>query len=90
MKSMTFRWEDEETSRHVALTVDYSFKAGELTIGNLTPTQVTFLCPKTGAAQRSLGVHRPKSRQWLADQFRASAKFAALEEALLERHAARA
>ena len=57
MNSYESMWEDDETSRRVELLVNYSQHDAGITINEITPIKVTFLCPTSKAARRTIGAH---------------------------------
>jgi hypothetical protein len=80
MNSYQSVWEDDETNRKVELLVDYSHDEAGVTINEITPIKVTFLCPTTKAAIRSIGVWTKTGRTVLANQFRATGRIESLEQ----------
>lgn len=79
MNSYQSMWEDDETSRKVELLVNYSQHDAGVTINEITPIKVTFLCPSTKAARRTIGVWTKTGRAMLAAQFRTAGRIASLE-----------
>ena len=76
-------WEDDETSRRVELLVNYSQHDAGVTINEITPIKVTFLCPSTKAARRTIGVWTKTGRAMLAAQFRAAGRVESLEQEMV-------
>jgi len=68
MKSCQTTWEDAENNRHVELVVNYQLEATRVAISDVTPTRVTFLCPTSGDALRSIGVWTNGGRRVLQRQ----------------------
>ncbi len=62
-------WEDEDCNRNVQFSIAYSIEDSEVTIAEVTPTAVSFLCPESKEVIRTIGVHTAKGRQFLVDQF---------------------
>jgi hypothetical protein len=94
MKNYQATWEDEETSRQVELVVNYQLDATRVDINHVTPTRVTFLCPKTKKPLRSIGVWTEKGRRILANQVAEAGRLATMAQEIAEgrlveiRHAA--
>ena len=94
MKSYQATWEDEETSRHVELVVNYQLDATRVDINHVTPTRVTFLCPQSRKPLRSIGVWTEKGRRLLANQADKAGRLATLAQEIADgrlveiRHAA--
>jgi hypothetical protein len=94
MKSYQATWEDAETSRHVELVVNYQLDATRVDINHVTPTRVTFMCPKSGKPQRSIGVWTDTGRRLLANQVAKAGRLATMAQEIAEgrlveiRHAA--
>ena len=65
-------WEDEDTNRHVRAIVKYTVDNTEVTISQVTPTQVTFLCPETKNEVRSIGVCTEAGRHHLTSKLQKS------------------
>ncbi len=63
--------EDEENNRQIQFAVNYTANDGQVEIANVTPTQVSFLCPTTKTHQRSVRVHTDSGRNILAQYFHA-------------------
>lgn len=84
MGTVQMTWEDEENNRQVRLTAEYSVASDSLTIRSITPTQVSFLCPTSGDALRTVRVWTDKGRELLARAFRGSDQFDALLTELAE------
>jgi hypothetical protein len=68
-------WEDEENNRKVAFSVAYAVENQKLTIREITPRSVDFLCNKTLSTVRTIGVHTSTGRKLLAKQFQQSPQF---------------
>lgn len=83
MNSCQSVWEDDETSRKVELLVDYSLDESGVAINEITPIKVTFLCPSTKTAVRSIGVWTKAGRAMLASQFRAAGRIESLEQEII-------
>jgi hypothetical protein len=62
-------WEDEDNSRLVQFSVDYTTENGSIEIASMTPTKVTFVCRESNTYLRSIGVHTNAGRELLAKQF---------------------
>jgi len=88
MQSLQVNWEDEQNNRLIELAIQYRLDEGAVAIAGLTPKRVHFLCPATGAALRSIGVHRPASQQLVAKQFVEGGGLNTLRERLEEKHGA--
>jgi hypothetical protein len=86
MQSIQVNWEDEENNRLIELAVQYRLDEGSASIAGVTPKRVHFLCPNTGTALRSVGVHRPKSQSLVAQQFVSGGGLETLKERLAEKH----
>jgi len=69
MNCVQVSWEDEENNRIVELSVDYLTGDSSIEIAGVTPTKVTFLCPDSRTALRSVGVRRETGRRLLARRF---------------------
>ncbi|HRX79001.1 MAG: hypothetical protein H6821_04725 [Planctomycetaceae bacterium] len=83
MNSYQSVWEDDETSRRVELLVNYSQHDAGVTINEITPIKVTFLCPNTKASRRSIGVWTKTGRAMLAHQFRTAGRIESLEQEII-------
>jgi hypothetical protein len=83
MNSCQSVWEDDETNRKVELLVNYSHHSAGVTVNQITPIKVTFLCPTTKADVRSIGVWTKHGRALLARQFHAAGRIEALEQELV-------
>ena len=83
MNSYQSVWEDDETSRRVELLVNYSQHDAGVTINEITPIKVTFLCPSTKATRRSIGVWTKTGRAMLAAQIRAAGRVESLEQEII-------
>ena len=79
--NMLAQWEDGENHRQTQFSVDYSIENSRVTIDRITPNKVTFICPTTNTAVRSVGVHTDKGQALLSEQFRQSGK---LEELIVQ------
>jgi hypothetical protein len=80
MKSFQATWEDEENNRRVELVVNHRLDATRVDISDVTPTRVTFLCPTTGTALRSIGVWTDGGRRILVRQMEAVGRLATLPQ----------
>ena len=80
MQKIEANWEDEENNRHVAVAVEFTRRENTVEIHSLTPKQVTFLCPESNNALRSVGVWTDKGRELLAKQLHAAGYLRQLEE----------
>ena len=80
MQKIEANWEDEENNRQVAVAVEFTRKKNAIEIQSLTPKQVTFLCPESNNALRSIGVWTDKGREILAKQLHAAGYLPQLEE----------
>jgi len=83
MNSYQSVWEDDETSRKVELLVNYSRNEAGVTVNEITPIKVTFLCPTTKTAVRTIGVWTKTGRSLLASQFHAAGRIEALEQEIV-------
>ena len=88
MNSYESMWEDDETSRRVELLVNYSQHDAGITINEITPIKVTFLCPTSKAARRTIGVWTKTGRAMLAAQCRAAGHAESLEREIISRNVA--
>jgi hypothetical protein len=79
MQTIESHWEDEENNRRVAFSVGYTRQAGAVEIKDLTPKQVTFLCPESKNELRTISVWTEKGRELLAHQLRTSGHLTELE-----------
>lgn len=79
MHTIESHWEDAENSRRVAYSVAFARRGKSIEIQDVTPTQVTFLCPDTNSELRSVGVWTQKGRELLAHQLRTSGHLTELE-----------
>ena len=84
MKSFQATWEDAEASRQVELVVNYQLDATRVEISDVTPTRVTFLCPKSSKPLRSVGVWTEGGRRLLARQVAAAGRLATLPQEIAE------
>jgi hypothetical protein len=84
MKKFQATWEDEEASRQVELVVNYQLDAERVDISDVTPTRVTFLCPKTRKPLRSVRVWTKSGRQLLARQLAAAGRLTTLAREIAE------
>lgn len=87
MHSCETNWEDSENNRRVDLTVTYVADGEGVKVNEITPTRVTFLCPESREAQKSISVHREKARSILVRQLIESGGAKQLELELLSQHA---
>ena len=74
-------WEDSENHRHIQFSIDYKIENSTVVVENMTPLKVTFFCPETRTALRSVGVHTNAGQTMLCQQFVESDS---LNELLLE------
>ncbi|MCC6494585.1 MAG: hypothetical protein IT424_16360 [Pirellulales bacterium] len=79
MQTIESHWEDEENNRRVAYSARVIRESGAVEIQDLTPKQVTFLCPESKNEVRSIGVWTDKGRELLAHQLRTSGHLTDLE-----------
>ena len=79
MHTIESHWEDEENNRRVAFSVGYTREAGAVELKAVTPKQVTFLCPESKNALRTISVWTDKGRELLAHQLRTSGHLTELE-----------
>jgi hypothetical protein len=85
MKTCQATWEDEENNRHVELVVNYRLDdATRVEINHVTPTRVTFLCPTSGNAVRTIGVRTGGGRRLLARQVEAAGRLHSLKDDIAE------
>lgn len=84
MKSYQATWEDAEASRHVELVVNYCLDTKRVDIDSVTPTRVTFFCPKSKQPQRSIRVWTEGGRKLLVRQAAAAGRFATLAQEIAE------
>jgi hypothetical protein len=68
-------WEDEENNRHVELSIAYEIENQAITIREITPKSVSFLCEQRRRPVESIGVHTPAGRRLLSEQFQQSRGF---------------
>lgn len=80
MQSIETSWEDGENNRQVAFSVEYTRKDDAIEIQQVTPKQVTFLCPQSNSPIRTIGVWTDKGRQMLASQLLNSGHWAKIEQ----------
>ena len=80
MHQIETNWEDEENNRHVTLSVEFTRCDEAIEIANVTPKQVTFLCPESKNPLRSVGVWTDKGRDLLANQILDSGHMANIEK----------
>ncbi|MGI9519126.1 MAG: hypothetical protein ACR2NP_18890 [Pirellulaceae bacterium] len=78
MKTTLCTWEDEICNRHVQFSVDFVIDRGAVTVKNVTPRKISFVCPHSNTVQGTLGVHTDAGRHLLVDQFRNSDAWAKL------------
>jgi hypothetical protein len=81
-------WEDEENNRQVQFSVAYAIENEALTIREVTPQSVSFLCSERAAPIRSIRVHTATGRRVLVRQFKQSPQFASVARQLTERQSA--
>jgi hypothetical protein len=84
MKSFQATWEDEENNRRVELVVNHRLDSKRVDISDVTPTRVTFLCPRTGSPLRSIGVWTNGGRRILARQIAEAGRLATLPKEIAE------
>ena len=82
MKTTLCTWEDETSNRQIQFSVDYLIENGAVSIRNVTPNKVSFVCPDTNTVRRSVGVHTAAARQMLSGQFRNSMGYERLASAV--------
>lgn len=68
------QWEDSEKHRQIQFSIAYSIENSKVVITKIVPTKVTFVCPETNTALRSVGVHTDRGQTILRDQFAQSGK----------------
>ncbi len=73
-------WEDEEKNRHVELSIAYAVENNEVTVREITPKSVSFLCEQGLQPVRSIQVHTATGRQLLSRQFTTSAAFRKIKD----------
>lgn len=81
-------WEDEENNRHVEFSVAYAVENKALTIREVTPKSVAFLCNQRTNTVRSIGVHTSTGRKLLAQQFKQSSQFETLAKQISDQNTA--
>lgn len=86
MQTCQASWEDSENNRRVDLTVTYVAAGDAIEVKQITPTRVTFLCPKSQEPVGSVRVHRDKARSILVRQIGERGYMEQLELELLSAH----
>jgi hypothetical protein len=79
MQTIESHWEDAANNRRVAFSAKFTRTADAVEIQDLTPKQVTFLCPESQGELRTIGVWTEKGRELLAHQLRTSGHLTELE-----------
>ena len=79
--NMLAQWEDGENHRQIQFSIEHSIENSTVVIDRITPNKVTFTCPDTNTALRSVGVHTNQGQDLLNDQLIQSGK---LEELVVE------
>jgi len=80
-------WEDDENNRRVAVSMNYHLSGDQIEITQVTPTQVTFFCSKTGQPNRTIGVRTETGRRVLRRAFEAARQLDLAKRELEDRHA---
>lgn len=84
MMNFEMTWEDEDCNRNVQFSIGYTIENSEVTIAEVIPTAVSFLCPESKEVTRTIGVHTAKGRQFISDQFLNAERKDALVNAIAE------
>lgn len=84
MSVTSVTWEDEENNRHVEFSVAYAIENNEVTVGEITPKCVAFLCDKSARPIRSIGVHTATGRKLLSGQFAMTSTFKNLKASIAQ------
>ena len=79
--NMLAQWEDGENHRQIQFSIEYSIEGSAVVLDRLTPVKVTFICPESNTALRSVGIHTNKGQSMICDQFANSGK---LDELMME------
>jgi hypothetical protein len=79
MQTIQSQWHDAENNRRVAYSVAFAKNGETVEIKNVTPTQVTFVCPESKNDLRTVGVWTQKGRELLAHQLRTSGHLTELQ-----------
>ena len=79
MNTIQSHWHDAENNRRVAYSVAFARNEQGVAIQEVTPTEVTFLCPASKSPLRTVGVWTEKGREMLAHQLRTSGHLTELE-----------
>jgi hypothetical protein len=66
------QWNDENVSRNVHFSIDYSVKNSVLSIDAIKPTKVCILDESNETVVKTIGVHTAKARKMLTDQLKSS------------------
>ena len=76
-------WEDDEKNRHVEFSIAYAIENNEVTVGEITPKSVSFLCEQGLRPVRSIQVHTATGRQLLSRQFATSHAFRKVKDQIV-------
>lgn len=66
------QWNDENVTRNVHFSIDYSVKNSVLSIDAIKPTKVCILDDSSESVLRTIGVHTAKGRKMLTEQLKSS------------------
>lgn len=84
--NMLAQWEDGENHRQIQFSIDYTIESSAVVVDKLTPIKITFTCPETNTALRSVGVHTEKGKSMINDQFARSGKLDEMINAIGEKN----
>ena len=79
-------WQCAETNRKVEVEVRYSLAASGVSISEVTPKRVTFLCPETKNELRSIGVWTDAGRRHLVNVLHTAGHIDLLPEEIAAAH----
>jgi hypothetical protein len=80
-------WQCATTNRKVEVEVSYSLAETGVSIREVTPKRVTFLCPETKNELRSIGVWTEAGRRHLVDVLHTAGHLDLLPEEIAASHA---
>jgi hypothetical protein len=79
-------WQCAETNRKVEVEVRYSMADSGVSISEVTPKRVTFLCPETKSELRSIGVWTEAGRRHLVSVLHTAGHIDLLPEEIAASH----
>lgn len=87
MGMLMANWQDEAKNRNIQFSFKYEINSGTVSITEVVPTRVTFVCPTSNTTLHSVGVYTDSGRKHLASKIHDSVRMNELKSEIATRYA---